>query len=953
MENIIIWASAGVLVLFLLIGMLCGLVRGLKRSSLHLLFVIGSIVLAFFITKPVVNAVLGITVNSNGEICTLSELIIKLISESFDISQFGTASTFIVQLPAAIVSPILFILLSFACYFLLDIIYLIFARVTFGSKKKDFANKKPHRLSGGVIGMLEAFLFLVVIFAPLTALTNTFEEISYVAPAAPAQVQTLAEGTENKGLQTIPEIISGAVPKEVSEALYTYNKSIIGKIAGAGGLDGALFDGLSNFDINGQKINFRTELVDTAKTYDEFVKVYNNIVNENYDKISFTALRGRIEKVLDNGIFKTVIADTVKDIVLKFDEINIEGLEIPQVAKDIFTDLQTSFKQANFDASAYLKHDIMNLVDVADSLFSSGLFKDFKALGETASSFDMLNVVTDYSTAVSNMIKKVFDMNIVSDAFDTVGKLASDELQKAFEGKDVVIKLNTNIEDKDAFVDEAIVVLSDFVELSKTLNLPELIEAEDIVATLAKNTKLEEGLENAGEVFEKIRNLELLVIPAEEGQDEIYVFDNLMKAVGFEVLGDTVQVYDKQTKQVKTETLDTYTKFFNYIKTPVVNAQEMGLLDYENFDTLVDELVVCLHIDEALLADTILPLKYLTAFDLNTLVYDNVMNLLKENTANILDFTELDATEDLKVWHEEFVVLGKTLKNLYSGNVEGKTYLKFLLSDTYNKDTDFDKLLKALANDKNFEEIFEPIFNSSLFKGLCKTIITNIDDSVAELTGFNPNTEVEKIKLAGTAKDMQTLLQTILNFHDMSKLSMEEVGQILSVLQANAKAEGLFDRVFANIIWYMTGEELLPNTAGTTAHADCEKVKAYLGAETKADYFDVNKINFVEKFKTIDIAIKMGSKLVEGVKDILPTDEATAQQFVDSIKEVVDEYTLQEVNVAEVLTDLSNFIDGAELKKNLQEGTDEIISEKIDANFDVEVADALKNLLGLTTVVAG
>ena len=55
MATIVMWVGIGVLALFLLIGMIAGLIRGLKRSSLHILFLIGSVVLAFFITKDMIN----------------------------------------------------------------------------------------------------------------------------------------------------------------------------------------------------------------------------------------------------------------------------------------------------------------------------------------------------------------------------------------------------------------------------------------------------------------------------------------------------------------------------------------------------------------------------------------------------------------------------------------------------------------------------------------------------------------------------------------------------------------------------------------------------------------------------------------------------------------------------------------------------------------------------------
>ena len=262
------WVSIGILALFLIIGLVSGLVRGLKRSSLHLLFLVISFVIAFFITKPVTTAILGIKIPIEGQEYTLSEFIISSVQSSFDISQLESATEFLNKLPNAIVSPIMFILLALVVFFVFDIIYLIIARLSFGKKKEDFKKAKPYRAYGGVIGLVEGFLFLFVLFAPLTSLTKTYQEIAQLPPA---ETQTLVlnaneetpdgtTDTQSQKMKSVAETLKDMVPAEVSEAIFAYNDSVVGKIAGAGGLDNALFDGLSNFEMDGEKIEFRKEI---------------------------------------------------------------------------------------------------------------------------------------------------------------------------------------------------------------------------------------------------------------------------------------------------------------------------------------------------------------------------------------------------------------------------------------------------------------------------------------------------------------------------------------------------------------------------------------------------------------------------------------------------------------------------------------------------------------------
>ena len=63
MESYFLFGSIGILAITLIAGLVCGLIRGVKRSSLHIVFMLVSVVVAFLITKPIVTAVLGININ--------------------------------------------------------------------------------------------------------------------------------------------------------------------------------------------------------------------------------------------------------------------------------------------------------------------------------------------------------------------------------------------------------------------------------------------------------------------------------------------------------------------------------------------------------------------------------------------------------------------------------------------------------------------------------------------------------------------------------------------------------------------------------------------------------------------------------------------------------------------------------------------------------------------------
>ena len=117
MATYFLWGSIGLIVVLLLVGFLVGMYRGLKRTSLHILFVLVSVVIAFFVTRPITNAILNVNINYEGSLITISDYIVRMISENVvDLSHFDSASEFIKQLPGAIASPIVFIVVMLVMF---------------------------------------------------------------------------------------------------------------------------------------------------------------------------------------------------------------------------------------------------------------------------------------------------------------------------------------------------------------------------------------------------------------------------------------------------------------------------------------------------------------------------------------------------------------------------------------------------------------------------------------------------------------------------------------------------------------------------------------------------------------------------------------------------------------------------------------------------------------------
>ena len=476
MATYFLWGSIGLIVFAILIAFLVGMYRGLKRSATHVIFVLVSVVVAFFVTRPITNAILGVNINFEGTLMTISDYIVKMISDNFvDLSNFDSASVFVKQLPGAIASPIVFIVVMLLMLLLFEIFYLITARISFGTKKKDFSANKPHRLPGGFIAMAETFMFLLVLFAPITSLAHTYEELA----VASTTVSTQAEN-ENT-MPTISEQLSGMLPKEVTEAVVAFNDSAFGVICSAGGFDDALFDGLSNVKIDGEKINVRKEIVTLASTYDEVAVFVNEVNANNFEDLNFKPLKESLVKVLKNNLFKTVVTDTLGDFIVKFDDVSAQlNLSVPEEVKGLIYDLQAKFVEG-FDFYTYLTEDLIDVLDIVDNVITSGTLKDYMAI-ENVEIEGVLNLVVNKEETVSSSLKSALTLNVVTDTLPRIVDILSAELKKAFENNEN-IGLNNSLskEDMEAMVDSLMNVAKEVKALNDENDLFALVESEDIV----------------------------------------------------------------------------------------------------------------------------------------------------------------------------------------------------------------------------------------------------------------------------------------------------------------------------------------------------------------------------------------------------------------------------------------------------------------------------------------
>lgn len=963
MATYFLWGSIGLIVVLLLVGFLVGMYRGLKRTSLHILFVLVSVVIAFFVTRPITNAILNVNINYEGSLITISDYIVRMISENVvDLSHFDSASEFIKQLPGAIASPIVFIVVMLVMFLIFEIIYLITARISFGSKKKDFSTNKPHRLPGGFIAMAETFMFFLVLFAPITSLTHTYEEIV---------TSSSSSSTSETVMPTLGEELSSAIPPKVHEAILSFNDSAFGAICSAGGFDDALFDGLSDVKIDGEKINVRYEIVTLAGAYDDVATFVNEVSANNFETLNFAPLKASVTEIVKNNLFKTVITDTLKDFIVNFDTLKEELAltDIPNEVVEIIHDLQAKLTEG-FDFYTYLSSDILDVLDIADSVITNGVLEEYMAL-ENVGAEEILNLVVNNDETVSTSLKNALTLNLVSDTLPRLLELLSSELQKNFENAEN-IGLNTTLtrEDMESMVDSLMSIATELKTLNDQNDIFGLIESEDIVDSILNLNDIGGVLDGLGGVLDEAHSLKILNFERESVSYN--TLDGIMESMGFILLGDDVHVNGTL------DTIDTYSDFFNHIKTPILSIKEAGLTDILNentdFDAILDIIKTEVQTDSKFLAKLLMPFYDLdqTSFNdqtLKAMVFDTVIDQL---SANLDGFIKLDEGEDTyENYYAKLASIGELLGELSSNSItvtedSGEVtydYFDYILLDN----ADYFTLISDMQEKNVIDNILTLLFENNMYSPLHEKIFPQIDNELGAITGVTPTTDYSNIgeKSDAYIKVIKALLDVI-NDESMNSEEITDklpvIGKVLDTLKVSADS-GVFDDVFVNIIWYLTGDVIDENPIYTTKpdsenlpnpNTEYARIKEYLGVEdVTTGYYEIASYESV--MNEIVEVIELADKLNTNLGSIELNSLESVSSFVATLKQTTDELYGEDVaSATKVIGNASKLANDLLTGDEVSEYGDEIASA-IDIVFESDVSDenrelanAIKVLLGVT-----
>ena len=430
-----ILGAIGVLFLF---GFLRGLRKGFYKSLMDLGFVALCLIASIMIAKSITNTltdIAGLTdilMSVKGSVPDLASTVDSALEMIAQLGDNEAMINVLLALPAALITPILFIPVYIILGILIKIPKLIIERIVVG-KNGGPKYRGGSRLLGGLVGGVRNALFIVVILIPIVGyaflagdVVKTIDSVSLDGGAV--GVNTEAEknegGTVLLGAETSAATGMGEIgmilDNPAMKGIYNFGGKLV-------------FNSLTTKTVEGVKIAASKEVNTFAELYANFAPFMTE-APANYGDAQKQGINN-IKVMLNDSEFLTfVVSEGLSFVAEKWkngeDAFGIEKIEM---GEDLQPMLDGIIETLSTTDSENIKGDIDTISNLISTCIDEGVFKE---LGKEEPDFMGL---IQKETFITNLLLEIYKNErtrpIIGYAMDMVVNLLSDSL--ATEGSDI------------------------------------------------------------------------------------------------------------------------------------------------------------------------------------------------------------------------------------------------------------------------------------------------------------------------------------------------------------------------------------------------------------------------------------------------------------------------------------------------------------------------------------
>ena len=815
----IAWIVSVFFIVILIAGFFVGFWRGLKKSTANLIFSVVGILVAFFVTPAITNAIMGIQVTYDGQPTTLNQMLVEMLRDDQTIASLIDRNpnivTLVQGLPGALANTVVFILVTLAIELVIYIIYRIVASTALKPKEDE----SKHRWWGAGVGLVKTFLLTLFAFMPLAGLIGVYDTLK-----TNESFMVSVESSSEMGSQNLnASLIADNVPAELDEILTGLENNALIKICGVFGLDNATFDYLSKVKVEDNNVYIRKE-IETIYPIANFVyQMQSEEQDITFANFDYEKLEEYVNSFVDGGLFKGIVVDLANDIIQNYQEYSfLDSLVDDENVREVFSSLQTSlaeYSENHVMLESYFIHDVKEMFSTVKVLGQSGMLDQMV----TVSGEDSLNQVLDILVADSNIttseeaLNSALDVNIVRDAIGPITKIA---LQSMLEDVD---DINTDTstwseQDWDDLSLSVVNLLKDYRDLSQEVDIMEVVSDPTIlIGDEYTSAQLTNALTGVGSLIDEIRSIKLFQTTSGGS-----IIDRMLEENNITLPQEPVK--DAQGQSV---TIDSYSGLFDFLSPVLVTVKENDL--YDIFNNTSDTLsmmsslanVLSQEGNENLLSEVILPLTQVEPT--KTLIVDEMIKTIQND---IVDFSTLNTYED---WQGDLNYISNLLVTLNTFSYEGTSYLEYALNG------DIDTILNNVSAEE-LPQVIKPVLYAKSTSNLKTSIFDSLVEIANSLTGGVNTIDLSAITLVeGNSEDQaDEICEVFASFVAINESYTSEslrdidktlLGEFLTNMQQNAyrvtlagkSEEGIFKGIFDNFLQSLKdeyAEEIAKDTSG-------------------------------------------------------------------------------------------------------------------------------------------
>lgn len=774
-------------IVILLAGFFVGFWRGIKKSSLNIAFAIVGVLIAFFITIPISNAILSIQITTGESTKALKIFLLDMILTG-DIKTMvdGVPSlkTLIQGLPVALVSVVMFIVLTALVEGVMYIIYKIFAFIFFRNKNKHEADEdapkpKKHRVWGGVVGLAKTLIVLTFAVMPLTSLCSVVSMVSAEENYVNSP-QDAVTGSEE--IQNIVEQY-----KIVFDGAKAFKNSGFGFFAGIFGIDNAVFDYFATVNVDGQNISVRNEIATYWQAYQVYDQISQSAGKEGFEyaSINFDKVDGVVQQVYNSGLYKTVVADLVKDVLLHPEEYDFIPLPQEGIIKDLL-DVVKSKITDDMDVASYLTHDVDLIYKTVRSLCESKVLdqsienfsKYFDGSTPEEEKKEILPLLLDTLTKQENfettkqMFANLFDTHVVRAGADKVASM----FVEALLGEVEKFEVDTSKFDETSWkqiADNFALTIKCAKDLLQEVDLKDIMPPSLDLLT-KEDFNLTSVFTNLGALIDSLKD-NLLI-----GN---FIETNLLEKNGLSL----PEEYFEDENPIE---ITSYTQLFTQVYLPsLTKLSESGLYDKVKQEATPQEIFKLIaqnlkseEYGKTYLADILLPLYQVQP--------DVVTSLLEGMSNDFIDFTQLKNYQD---WNEDLNYISDllvALSEVDSGNGIDKLFGEEL-----------DTFLKGLGQGE-VSKVVAPILKARSTSALAGQIASKISQELSSLAQESITVSFDRKYFIGEDDQTEEVCVCIEKYFELAPITLLNIQQLLVPMKVNAErsgTEGVFKQAYDTI----------------------------------------------------------------------------------------------------------------------------------------------------------